>query len=558
MNRNKIALTLAGALAAVALPRTAGAFCGFYVAGSGSQLYNNATQVVLMRDGTRTVLSMQNNYQGPPEDFALVIPVPVVLQKADVKTLPKEIFDRVDKLDSPRLVEYWEQDPCAPIHPMRHYAGSKRTRASSAPRPPAKPADLGVTIEAKFTVGEYKILILSAKESTGLETWLHQEGYKIPRGAAAYLRPYVQGGSKFFVAKVDIKKVKMSGGMAALSPLRFHYDTPDFALPIRLGLMNAKDKQDLIVHILARGKRYELANFPNVFIPTNLDVKDAARGRFAEFYAALFDATMEKNPGAVVTEYSWNANSCDPCPTPALSQSELMTLGLDVLSNAIAVPPPGKRGGRPAPRRRRRPPPRPYAYGGWVLTRLHARYGAGDVHDDLVFRQAKPVMGGREVRTGKDSTLAQGATPAGMNNFQARYAIRHEWTGPIECANPVRDRWGGPPSGTPAQQVKPATGLAFAPRGKAKLASWVARDVPELKVVAAPTAPTEAPAKPDETTPTPTETSPATPLEPPPGQPPKPETKASKKGCAAGGGTGAGAVLLLLGLAVVSRRRRRR
>ena len=55
------------------------AFCGFYVAGGGAELFNNATQVVLMREGTRTVLSMQNTYQGPPEDFAMVIPVPVVL-----------------------------------------------------------------------------------------------------------------------------------------------------------------------------------------------------------------------------------------------------------------------------------------------------------------------------------------------------------------------------------------------------------------------------------------------------------------------------------------------
>ncbi|MEM9727991.1 MAG: DUF2330 domain-containing protein, partial [Myxococcota bacterium] len=91
------------------------AFCGFYVSGADASLYNNATMVVMMREGTRTVLSMQNNYQGPPEDFAMVVPVPVVLQKANVKTLPREIFDRVDKLAAPRLVEYWEQDPCQPI-----------------------------------------------------------------------------------------------------------------------------------------------------------------------------------------------------------------------------------------------------------------------------------------------------------------------------------------------------------------------------------------------------------------------------------------------------------
>jgi hypothetical protein len=42
------------------------------------ELHNEATTVVLMREGHRTVLSMQNDYRGPVEDFALVVPVPVV------------------------------------------------------------------------------------------------------------------------------------------------------------------------------------------------------------------------------------------------------------------------------------------------------------------------------------------------------------------------------------------------------------------------------------------------------------------------------------------------
>ena len=102
------------AASAVAAAPAAEAFCGFYVNGAGGDMFNDATQVVLMRQGTRTVLSMQNNYQGPPEAFALVIPVPTVLQKEDVKTLPREVFARIDTLGSPRLVEYWEKDPCEP------------------------------------------------------------------------------------------------------------------------------------------------------------------------------------------------------------------------------------------------------------------------------------------------------------------------------------------------------------------------------------------------------------------------------------------------------------
>src|SRR5574337_615904 len=104
---------LIAAIAALACaPTTASAFCGFYVTGSDQQLLADATQVVLMRKGTRTVLAMQNDYKGPPEAFALVVPVPVVLAKDDVKTLPKDVFAHVEAMGAPRLVEYWEQDPC--------------------------------------------------------------------------------------------------------------------------------------------------------------------------------------------------------------------------------------------------------------------------------------------------------------------------------------------------------------------------------------------------------------------------------------------------------------
>src|SRR5215470_14908259 len=96
----------------LAAPSAADAFCGFYVSPGEQPMFADATQVVLMRKGTRTVLAMQNNYKGPPSDFAMVIPVPVVLHEDDVKTLAKDVFAHVEQMGAPRLVEYWEQDPC--------------------------------------------------------------------------------------------------------------------------------------------------------------------------------------------------------------------------------------------------------------------------------------------------------------------------------------------------------------------------------------------------------------------------------------------------------------
>jgi hypothetical protein len=447
----------------------ADAFCGFYVGGADAKLFNNATQVVLMRDGTRTVLSMANNYQGPPSNFAMVVPVPVVLQKENVKTLTKDVFAHVDQLGAPRLVEYWEQDPCEQHRWRKEDAYKKGAPVPSmAPRSAAKPADLGVTIEAQFTVGEYDIVILSAKDSGGLDTWLRQESYKIPDGAEPYLKPYVQAGSKFFVAKVDAAKVKFVNGMAELSPLRFHYDSDSFSLPVRLGLMNSNGTQDLIVTILAKGQRYEVANYPNATIPTNFDVAEPARNQFGAFYAALFDRTLEKIPKAIVTEYSWDAQSCDPCPSPPLSPSELAVLGADSLPGSDASP-------NDVPVRRGRGF---YGGGGFTMTRLHARYAKDSLGEDLVFRTAEPITGGREVRDGKGA-LEHGFTTASTNNFQGRYAIRHPWTGAITCKDPQRGIWGGPPNGG-SPNIKPAVGTAFAPRGKLQLATLVKGSLPDV------------------------------------------------------------------------------
>lgn len=518
-----IAALLAGTTA-IAAPAVARAFCGFYVSGADAKLYNNATMVVLMRDGTRTVLSMQNNYQGPPQDFAMVVPVPVVLKETDVKTLPRAVFDRVDLLAAPRLVEYWEQDPCATSKVRNDAVAATSVEMVMEGGGGAPPRDYGVKIEAQFQVGEYQIVILSAQDSTGLDAWLRANHYKIPAGAEAVLRPYVQQGMKFFVARVDIDKVQRDArGQAELSPLRFHYDSDSFNLPVRLGLINSAGKQDLIVHVLARGARYDVANYPNVAIPTNLEVAEATRGAFGAFYAALFDRVLERNPGAVVTEYAWSAGSCDPCPQEPLSAQELTTLGADVLPTYEAA-----LAGR-APSELQYSMPAEF-----VLTRLHARYGAENLGEDLVFKAAPPIVGGREFSTGQGG-LEQGARRSeyGGDNFQARYIIRHPWTGPIACAEPRRGVWGGPPTGEVGGPPVVARDLAFAPRDQ-PLSSFLAKDVEELGVQAAPL-PGGAVKTPD------------------------PEPIGAAGGCArcdAGTGSGLGA-LGLGGLLLLARRRRR-
>lgn len=474
-------LAVMGLCVAVAWPATSRAFCGFYVSGADASLYNDATMVVMMREGTRTVLSMQNNYQGPPEDFAMVVPVPVVLQEENVKTLPREIFARVDKLAAPRLVEYWEQDPCRPVVVYEAMAGAAPRVAMA--KSMAAEADLGVTIEAQFKVAEYDIVILSADDSGGLDKWLRKNDYNIPQGAEKVLRPYVEQDTKFFVAKVDSEKVKFEDGRAVLSPLRFHYDAPTFTLPVRLGLLNSAGKQDLIVHLLGKQQRYEVANYANASIPTNIIVEDSVRKRFGEFYDALFERTIEKNPGAVVTEYAWDATTCDPCPEPPLRPDELATLGADVLVPDAEDPYSDIPGVVPQQRRR---PPR-WRPAGFVLTRLHYRYDKDGLDEDLVFRAAGPIVGGRGMPDRQGQLAERRAQASSYNNFQGRYVILNRWKGEIACENPVRGQWGGPPgesapppfaAGNTALKGTSGTTLV------SQLPALIQTDIPELDLEA--------------------------------------------------------------------------
>ncbi len=180
------------------------AFCGFYVGKADAGLFNDASQVIMVRRDNRTVISMANDYRGELTDFALVVPVPTVLERSQIRIGDRKLFERIDAYSAPRLAEYFDPDPCR--------VARKDEALRSAPMPASLATEakktreqaLGVTVEASYTVGEYDIVILSAKQSDGLETWLRENGYRIPKGASAALQPYIRQQMKFFVAKVNL------------------------------------------------------------------------------------------------------------------------------------------------------------------------------------------------------------------------------------------------------------------------------------------------------------------------------------------------------------------
>ncbi|MCT7951199.1 DUF2330 domain-containing protein [Ancylothrix sp. C2] len=383
----KIWQVLKSALVAVLLlllcVPAAQAFCGFYVAKADSKLYNQASQVVIAKDGNRTILTMANDYQGAIKDFALVVPVPVVLQQEQVRIGDAQIIERLDSFSAPRLVEYFDEDPCEVLRPMPAPGASRGPIPAMAPAPYQEDS-LGVTVEAKFSVGEYDIVVLSAKESDGLETWLNQNGYQIPSGASPLLRPYIRQNMKFFVAKVNLAEFE-KGGYSFLRPLMIAYESPKFMLPIRLGMINSTGEQDLIVYVLSPKGQAEITNYRTVNVPSNAEIPVFVKAQFADFYKAMFNTSYNREGKKVAfLEYAWNMAGCDPCSADPLNQEELKKAGVFWLT--------------------------PNGNNNVFVTRLHVRYSRDKFPEDLMFQET-----------------------SNQQSFQGRYVLRHPFKGAVSC-----------------------------------------------------------------------------------------------------------------------------
>ncbi|HXB43843.1 MAG TPA: DUF2330 domain-containing protein [Puia sp.] len=375
------------------------AFCGFYVSKADGALKNKTSQVIIVHDGDRNVITMYNDFKGNSKDFAMVVPVPVVLKKSDIKVVDQGLFSTLNEYSQPRLVQYYDENPCQ----NNQYKLEGKAAGVSANDVvirgySSRPKDLGVKVEAKYLVGEYDILILSAKESQGLRTWLTENGYKIPGGADEVLEPYVKSNLKFFVVKVnEEEKKKLANNF--LRPIQIAFSSPKFMLPIRLGMANAEGNQDMIVYAFTKKGRIECTNYRTVSLPTGKNIPLFVENNFENFYANLFQHQWKMEGRSVaMLEYAWDVSpknfmKCDPCVAAAPSTQDLVQAGVWWLGRSV------NDGSEDE------------AYSPDVyFTRMHIRYNRSAFPQDLMFQET-----------------------ANRENFQSRYIVTHPATGDFNC-----------------------------------------------------------------------------------------------------------------------------
>jgi hypothetical protein len=391
-SRLKAGVALAAIFAQLAVTAgPASAFCGFYVAKADAKMFNKSSKVVLARIGRQTAITMASDYEGKPSEFALVVPVPTFIQRSQISVVDEKTVDHLDAFTAPRLVEYYDPDPCARPRPVAALEFDVAGAGGAVPVPPMQAAYPGVKVEARYDVAEYDISILSAEQSDGLIRWLTDNGYKIPAGAEPVIGSYIKQKMHFFVAKVNIKRLDALG-RSYLKPLQVRYETNKFMLPLRLGTVNANGPQDLTIYALTRRGRVEATNYRTVKVPSDVDVPLFVAHDFPNVYKALFDrAVARQNMHGVFVEYAWDMGWCDPCAAQPMSNPELTELGAGSVpgdgGNTVAIRPSSS-------------PPNAF------VTRLHVRYDAQSFPEDLNFIETSD-----------------------RENFQARYVLHHPYVG---------------------------------------------------------------------------------------------------------------------------------
>jgi hypothetical protein len=353
------------------------AFCGTYLASSDAALVNQRSQVVLARQGTRTTLTLSPDYTGDPTEFAMLIPVPQVLEEGDVRTVDASVVARVAQFGAPRLVGY----SCANLHGWDsgwgHYGGSDGDSSGGCGRgcganskdgsgdtgDSRRNTDTGadedgeawdVAVESEFAVGSYEIVTLSADDAADLLGWLGDNGYVVSADAESMLQDYLDQGVFFIAAKVSLDA---AGAGEGLPPLQFAYESELLSLPMKLGTLNSPGEQDVLVHVLGDNGsgRAGISNYPELALTDECMWAEEAAETFTAFVERSFDADFAAaDAGAAwAVEHAWSPSSCDPCTGPTLDTSTLAELG--------------------------------YSGGDAFLTRLHVRTTPEAAGEDLTF-----------------------------------------------------------------------------------------------------------------------------------------------------------------------------
>ncbi len=486
-------------------------------AGTGQEKVHS-TEVLLMTKDGKSVLTVMPDYDGPLEDFALIMAVPKGTSKAGFQTIKRQYLNRVTQVSAPRFAEFWEMDPCDDAKLEQAWERDLTANSSSAflgevkTDPKARVAkEMLLDLTVKTKKGEYKVGYLGS--AGGLKAWLGRKDYQLPSGGDAAIDAYSDKGYSFLALDVDADMLELIGGdRAQLSPFQVALPKAISSIPLRFGLPSAAPFQELNLYTMLPEQRMQVKNYDTLAAPTNLLVDFKVKERMGEYYAALHDLFLKKHPETFLLEYAFTTAGCTkPCVTEPLQPGEILTLGGAVFEKGVSgseknpAPPEmteeeelkleGQIQGKPArvqakikkdfqaARKELARRKALVARNEFVLTRLHYRYNSESLPNDIELGPGGPVIGGLALPLGPDGAADTAVKGGKMNAFQTRFNSLHENKKVVECDEPKPHRWGKPPrTYRGANKIWAADDLSRRNRSQIKPSEMTFTAVPDLKI----------------------------------------------------------------------------
>ena len=208
-------------------------------------------QVDAGEEGTTVTTVVEIQFEGAASDFGWVLPVPQVIDTADVTTAPAGLFDELEAATAMQFVtadSMADASPSAmgmaegcygPPLPWEMFGGGGRSDV-------VEPVFDLVEVVGEAVVGPYAIEIITAEDASQLTGWLQQNGYSIPGSAFEPIAHYVSSGSAFLGLKLQ---PDVPAG--PIDALQFTYVADEPSLPLLLTSIAAAPEMEVIAYVLA-------------------------------------------------------------------------------------------------------------------------------------------------------------------------------------------------------------------------------------------------------------------------------------------------------------------
>ncbi|WP_327130867.1 DUF2330 domain-containing protein [Streptomyces sp. NBC_01343] len=299
-----------------------------YACGCGAMIPEGYARIGVERetsvvrfDGRTEQIVMRFVVRGDAPRAAWIMPVP---GRATVELGDGEMFRQLTWLTRPEFKTrgyFWPRDQDWPF--------SSTTGDSVGAALPGS-GDPAVGVVGRERLGDFDVARLTATDPDALRTWLEANGFKLPDGLSAELKPYVDQKWEYVAVRLAPREAgKPLKG--TLDPLKIRFDSDRLVYPMRLSRL-AKTPQSLGLYILA-DHRMEPASAiggaePKVTFAGRVTPQDGLAtltGGKPAFLTAIDQEFPE--PARIDGDHELRATAADTPYRKVIYHGELLTVG---------------------------------------------------------------------------------------------------------------------------------------------------------------------------------------------------------------------------------------